>query len=146
MNLTEKALTARLEAIGGCGDSSCIVAAPKEGSVCTNGGCRCVRDPAKMTQVIHALKMAVFSQSRLEIPDPSSPNFPRILKGEPEFQAAIERFGANPAEVGMALTMASGYVIGEAFKSGKDAKLAMSMSAAIIVALLNLFPEVDFKS
>jgi hypothetical protein len=55
--MIEATLEQRLEAIGGCGDGGCIVYRPVGQH--TNGGCRCNRDPIKMTRTVLALKVEI---------------------------------------------------------------------------------------
>ena len=57
-----KTLHDQLEQIGGCGDGSCIVHIRP--GMHTNGGCRCNREPYKMSRVIHWHKRAVAEQAQ----------------------------------------------------------------------------------
>ena len=50
-------LEARLEQIGGCGDGDCKVHIRP--GMHTNGGCKCLKDPLKAHQVVHAYKQYV---------------------------------------------------------------------------------------
>ena len=55
-------LRVRLEQIGGCGDGGCIVHVRP--GMHTNGGCRCNREPHKMSAVIYWHKREVASQAQ----------------------------------------------------------------------------------
>ena len=57
-----KTLHDQLEQIGGCGDGSCIVHIRP--GMHTNGGCRCNREPYKMSRVIYWHKRAVAEQAQ----------------------------------------------------------------------------------
>jgi hypothetical protein len=52
-----RSLEARLEQIGDCGDGDCKVHIRPR--MHTNGGCRCLKDPLKAQQVVHAYKQYV---------------------------------------------------------------------------------------
>ena len=57
-----KTLHDQLEQIGGCGDRSCIIHIRP--GMHTNGGCRCNREPYKMSLVIYWHKRAVAEQAQ----------------------------------------------------------------------------------
>ena len=55
--MSREELAERLGQIGGCGNAHCIVYEPPGQH--TNGGCKCNRDPMRMTQTVWAYKQAL---------------------------------------------------------------------------------------
>jgi hypothetical protein len=72
------------------------------------------------------------------IPHPDDANFPRILRGDAEMAEELERFREWPDALPQALMLASGYLVGSATSKG--------MGAAVLVALMTLYPETDFST
>jgi len=62
MSEPTKTLQEKLEQIGGCGDGGCIVHVRP--GMHTNGGCRCNREPHKMSAVIYWHKQEIASQAQ----------------------------------------------------------------------------------
>ena len=62
--MNREELAARLEQIGGCGNANCIVYEPPGQH--TNGGCKCNRDPMRMSQTVWAYKQALAGSTSRE--------------------------------------------------------------------------------
>ena len=74
----------------------------------------------------------------LYIPHPDDANFPRILRGDTAIAEQLEHLRQWPDALPQLLTLAGGYLVASETSKG--------MAAAVLVALMSLYPEIDFST